>query len=221
MAGIGGEATLRGRALDGARTERVVGTTADFGDVLGNLKMAFMGAAEARYGRFALLADLLYLDLENGISTPRDRLYAGGSASVRTTGAGFVAMVRPVDETAWSLDAGAGVRPWWVDTKLRLNPGLAQGRTIGSSVNWTDPVIALRGRVRLSEQVSLTAYGDVGGFGVGSNLTWQVIGSVDWQPDDWLVLRAGWRYLSFDFGNASSSLNLAISGPIIGASFRF
>lgn len=212
FAGISGDATLRDRTASGS---------ADFGNVLDDLDFAFMTSAEVRYGRFGVLADFLYMDLSQGVSTPRDLAFRGGTGTVTATGLGFAAMFRVIEDPRGSLDVGAGIRPWWVDTRLRLNPGLVPGRTFSTSANWTDPIIALRGHIRLSEQFSLTAYGDIGGFGVGSDFTWQAMGTLNWQPHNWLVLSAGWRHLAFDFENGETSLDMAISGPILGASFRF
>ncbi len=212
FAGIDGDATVRGHSDSGA---------ASFGDIFDDMKFALMTTAEVRNGRIGVLVDLLYLDLEQGVSTPRDIAFDGGSGTVRMTGLGIAAMYRFIEDARGVLDAGAGIRPWWVDTRLRLNPGRAAGRSFNTSSQWADPVIALRGQLRLSGPLSVSAYGDIGGFGVGSDLTWQVTATVDWQPNEWLMLRAGWRHLAFDFKNGPASLDLAVSGPIIGASFRF
>lgn len=212
FAGISGDATLSGQ------TGRA---TADFDDIFDDLKFAFMASAEIRHGRFGMLADLLYLDLEKGTSTPDDIAFSGGATTMTMTGAGLALLYRVVEDRRGSVDLGAGIRPWWVDTRLRLNPGLAPGQTLDQSSSWVDPIIALRGHIRLSDRIGLSAYGDVGGFGVGSDLTWQAIGTVNWRPYDWLTLSAGWRYLTFDFGSGDASLDLAIGGPIVGASFHF
>lgn len=217
MAGVSGTATVNTRVA-GQQTQSFA---ADFNDIFNNLHFAVMGSAEVRYGRFGVLADLIYLDLSEGVSTPRG-IFNGGSASMRQTGLGLAALYRVIDEPAGWLDFGAGIRPWWVDTSLNLNPGVAGiGRYASNNFSWTDPIIAVRGHIRLGSQFGLTAYGDIGGFGAGSRFTYQVLGTVDWTPYPWLAVRAGWRQLAFDFENGRGTLDLTMSGPILATTFRF
>lgn len=195
--------------------------SADFGELLSDMSgFAFMGSAEARYGRLIVLGDFLALTITNDVST-RDILFQGGKARVQTTGTGLAALYRVVEDPRGVLDLGVGMRPWWVDTRLTLNSGLATGGTAKASESWIDPVIAIRGSIRLSPSWAISGYADIGGFGVGSELTWQAVATLDWRANEWLTLRAGWRHLSFDFQNHSLSLNADITGPIIGAAFRF
>jgi len=210
-------------AMSGDMTigQRSAGSTASFGDLLGDLRFGVMGAAEVRFGRFGVVADLMYLDLQSGVNLPADRAFSGGQATLRSTTLTLEAMYRVVDEQQGWLDIGAGIRPWWVDPGLRLNAGALPGRTLGTSVNWTDPIIAMRGHVRLGQQFGLTVYGDIGGFGAGSQLTWQVMGTIDWNATQNLTARAGWRYMAVDFQNGRASFDLTINGPILGLTYRF
>jgi hypothetical protein len=192
-----------------------------FGDLLSSLNgVPVMGMAEVRYGRFGLVGDLLSIPLEQDVTT-RGVLFSGGQARVTTTGAGLVGMVRVIDLPSGSLDLGGGIRPWWVSTRVSLDAGLVQARSSRRSAEWVDPVIAVRGHLRLAERFGLSVYTDVGGFGAGSELTWQVLGTLDWRATDWLSLHAGWRHLALDFDDRSLSLDVSLSGPILGATIRF
>lgn len=183
LPGISGTATIGPRRLNAP--------AAVFSDVLAQLNFAMMGSAEIRHGRFGLLADLLYLDISKDVDTPADRLHVGGSGSIRALGLGFAALYRVVDTPQGMVDLGAGLRPWWIDTGLKLNPGTQPAQSASASVGWIDPIIAIHGSVKLSQQFSLSGYGDIGGFGVGSELTYQLLATVDWRPKDWLALHAG------------------------------
>jgi hypothetical protein len=59
------------------------------------------------------------------------------------------------------------------------------------------------------------------GFGAGSELTWRVLGTHDRRATDWLSLRAGWRHLAFDFDDRRLSLDVSLSGPVLGMTIRF
>jgi hypothetical protein len=124
---------------------------ADFGDVLSNLSIGAMGTFEARRGRFGVLVDALYLELEQDVTTPRGIAFGGGET--RLTAAEFAALglYRAIEQPGGSLDLGAGLRAWQLDAKVTLNSGLAERRTATASPSWADPILALRGHLRLSD----------------------------------------------------------------------
>jgi hypothetical protein len=196
--------------------------SADFGDILSNLSgYAFMGTAEIRYGRFALLGDLLTLSVESDVDTPRDRLFSGGTGRVTTTTGTILGMVRVLDDGANLLDLGAGVRPWSLTTRLSLHQGLLPARTVKESSSWTDPVIAARYSLRFTESWGFTISGDIGGFGAGSEFTWQLLGTINYRANDWLELRAGYRHMNVQRERRGTDIDISLSGPIIAATFRF
>ena len=64
---------------------------------------------------------------------------------------------------------------------------------------WADPILGARLGVKLGGPWSVTVAGDVGGFGVGSRLTWQGLGSVNYAWSESLTLKAGYRALHVDY----------------------
>jgi hypothetical protein len=50
-------------------------------------------------------------------------------------------------------------------------------------------------------------------------LTWQAIGTVGWQANDWLAFQLGYRHLEIDFKDGELMENMTMTGPIFGASF--
>jgi opacity protein-like surface antigen len=181
-----------------------------------------MIAGEARYGRFSLLGDFFYATLAQDLNT-RDFLWQGGHTRVTSTIGTLLGMFRILEEPRQSVDIGAGTRIWGFTTKISLNPGLEPGVIRKASVNWADPLVAARYHAMLSPRFGVTVYADAGGFDTGSRLTWQAIGSLDYDLTNWATLRAGWRYLNVDKRNASGSigLDLGFNGPFSAATFRF
>jgi hypothetical protein len=180
-----------------------------------------MVAGELRYGRFVLLADVFHAGVTQDIRTPRDLLYEGGRLRAITTFGTLLGMVRAVETPGQSLDLGAGFRTWNFDNKVSLNPGLLPGVIQRSSLSWTDPILAARYRLRLTPSLTLSAYGDVGGFDVGSRLTWQALGAVDYALTPSTTLSAGWRYLSVEKTRGAVGVDLGFNGPLLSATFRF
>jgi len=71
-----------------------------------------------------------------------------------------------------------GVRYSKVDVSAAINANLfgLTGSVHGSGDKiWRDPYIGARVLHRIDERWTLIAYGDVGGFGVGWDLTWQAL----------------------------------------------
>jgi hypothetical protein len=185
------------------------------------MKFSFMGLAEARRGNFSLLTDFMYLNLEQGVPVPGLGAYGGGSARTQSVEVSAIGLYTVAEASAGRIEVGGGIRGWWFDTELKLDPGALPGRTQSASTSWADPVIAARGVLRLNDRMSLTAYGDVGGFGVGSDFTWQTFATLDYKVAENATISAGFRYIHIDYQKGRTDISLEMAGPIIGASIRF
>jgi hypothetical protein len=77
----------------------------------------------------------------------------------------------------------------------------------------------------LSERVTLVVRGDAGGFGVGSELTWNLIGNVQYHLSRTVSLGMGYRAFSIDYekgsGNDRFRYDVLMHGPALGAAFHF
>jgi hypothetical protein len=120
-------------------------------------------------------------------------------------------------------DAGLGFRAWGFSMNLNLNAGLLPATTVARSDGWTDPLLGGRYHRELGNGFGLTGYGDVGGFGVGAHVDWQVIGTVDYAPNPWLNLQLGYRSLNFNYQASGRNLGFDVHmrGPILAGTFRF
>jgi hypothetical protein len=80
-------------------------------------------------------------------------------------------------------------------------------QTLESSLNqrvarvddWWDPYLGLRARYNLNDKFYIIARGDIGGFGVGSDLMWQAEGALGVQLTQQVYAEIGYRALSFDY----------------------
>ena len=52
-------------------------------------------------------------------------------------------------------------------------------------------------------------------------MTWQLLGTVDYQYNDWLAFHAGYRHLHINYDGNVLHTSTALSGPIFGATMRF
>jgi hypothetical protein len=95
-------------------------------------------------------------------------------------------------------------------------------------LNWVDPLVGARVRQELASGDEFRLQGDIGGFGVGSKISWQAVGgyvhNFQLYGLDWSSM-IGYRALEVDYskggGTGESGLNLIIHGPIAGIGLRF
>lgn len=212
-------------AIDG--TISAGGRSADvdiaFKDVLKHLDMTFMAAAELRYKRWGFMGDLVYARLSDDIAPPAGIVFSSTHEVVKETIGTFLLSYRVVDAKPAYLDlfAGARVYSFYSEIVLRPNLPVATSFAADGTTTWADPIIGLRGRYYVSRAVFLNGYGDVGGFGAGSELSWQVLGAVGVQAARWCDVQLGYRALGFEYGSGNRKQEITTHGPIIGATFRF
>jgi hypothetical protein len=141
-----------------------------FGDVLEDLNFAAFVNVWARKDRFVFSADVMYVDLsENEVINFVPGL--GVTIDVQGLSATLQAGYRVYEEPQVTFDVLGGVRGWFISTAVDVSFG-GLSRSVKEDFGWVDPVIASRGLFKLTDKVSLMAYGDVGGFGAGSQFTW-------------------------------------------------
>ena len=179
-----------------------------------------MVVGEVRYGRFAAFSDFIFLGLEADDAATKGPVAATADLQLDAIVWTFGGAYRVVDSDRGSLDLLAGGRLWNVDAKGTLVGPLAVRQRSGSQT-WVDPIIGINGRIELGSGFALQAEGDVGGFGIASDIDWQVLGTLQYGVAEWLTLEAGYRYLAVDFDDNGFLFDVALHGPIIGASFRF
>jgi hypothetical protein len=191
--------------------------------LLGHLDGApFMGSFEVRQGPLGFLGDVLHVPVSTNITT-RNVLFQGGNAALKTNMGTGVVLYRLLDQPTQSADLGLGFRAWSFSADLSLNPGLLPGQRVNRSSGWGDPLIGGRYHYDFGNGFGLTAYGDVGGFGVGAHIDWQAIGTIDYALNSWINLHLGYRSLNFNYDASNSNLgfNVHMKGPILAGTFRF
>lgn len=196
--------------------------SASFGDIFQTLKFSMMGLAEARRGNLSIVMDTLYLNLQQGVPVPGSHgAFSGGSVRTQSAEISAIGLYTLTEAQGGRLELGGGLRGWWFNTALTYSPGLLPGRSTDSTTSWVDPILAARGVLRLTDSLSFSAYGDVGGFGVGSQFTWQAMGTLDWRVNERLSASIGYRHIHIDYSKGRAEIGVDLSGPIIGASYRF
>jgi hypothetical protein len=193
---------------------------ASFREIFKNLDPSLMFGGEIRNGRFGLLADIVYVHLTADGPTPGP-LFSGVEADVKNFIGTFEGAYRVVDTESVDLDVLGGIRVWSVTSELSFSPGILAARTAENTESWVDPMVGVRARVDVGSGFFLNAWGNVGGFGVVSDIDWDIFGGVGYEWNDWLSSFVGYRHLEIDYDDAGFLYDVVETGPVIGAILRF
>lgn len=220
-AGLNGDIGLFGR--------EPVHVDMSFGDIFRNLKFGGMVVAELSNGTWGIFGDLIYVKIRDDESITRTIRGFPMTLDAKVETSSFTGTLmgeyRAYSSDTFSLDAMAGVRIWSVDNRIDASltaggpPLAAFSGSDGSA--WIDPMVGGKLRFDTGTPVYLTAWGMIGGFGAGSDISWDVLGGVGYQWNDWLSTVAGYRALGVDYQNDGFVYDVVQQGPFLGAVMRF
>lgn len=188
---------------------------ASLSEILEDLDAAFFATAFARRGNFVLFGDFTYTASSRDGEVPPG---VPASGEVTLTSLTLAAGQRFDAGGGTSVDVMGGFRGWSLDG--RVSVPLA-GVSLAPEQTFVDPIVAVRVNTPIATDWSLLSYADVGGFGVGSELTWQVAVTANYQATDNLFLSFGYRHLYLDYSDDGTVFEGAMSGPLVGATWRF
>lgn len=191
-----------------------------FTDILGDLKFAFMGALDIRHDRLVILNDVIFLSVGSEAKGSLGPGIVEADTDTKTWISTHLVGYRVVDEGPMFVDILAGARISGMDVEVDLT-GPLQSAERDSSETKIGPVIASRAHFPLGGRWAMGLYGDLGGFGVTADLSWQLMGTVQYSLSDHWRLAAGWRHVAAHQDKDDFDVKLKMSGPIIGFSYRF
>jgi hypothetical protein len=208
--------------IDGFDTYNL-GFKASPSDLLSHADFGLMDLVGVRYKRIVNTSDFLWITLSNTNTRVLDRLPSAPqlSAEVKSRPIIFTEKIgfRLINKERLQIDGLTGFRFWHLGSTLSLNPSPFD-RNPYASRNWTDPLIGSRIQVPLSSKLLASIAGDVGGWGAGSQLDYQIVGALGYQLKPKLALQAGWRYLYIDYsGQNQFKSQLIMSGLILGVTY--
>lgn len=186
-----------------------------FSEILENLDAAFFVTGYARRDRFVLLGDLSYSKTSRDGTIPPGLPASGGLEQTSLT---LAAGYRVVDEPGTAVDILAGGRYWNIEGSVDVP---LAGVSVSPGLSFVDPIIAARANFDLAPGWSVIAYADVGGFGVGSDMTSQFAAVLNYQVNERFYVSGGYRTLSIDYEEGGTRIDATMSGPILGATWRF
>lgn len=195
-------------------------------DIFSNLKMGFMLNAEATNGQWTISTDILYMslaqDVEPGV------LNKDGEITAKQLGWEVYGLY---SVTPW-LDLGLGGLVNSVNAGFDINreeiigedPQIINYKRSGTET-WFDPMIVARIKSQAGEKFIYRFKGEIGGFGIGSELAWQIQAYLGYRFSKLFEMTGGYRYISLDYetgdGQDRFKYDVDTSGPVIRFGFNF
>lgn len=178
---------------------------------LDNLDGVASATFTARKNQWRFLFDFLYVAYEDTLqegtqfqATPRlEGLiieYAGSYAP------------KSID----NLEIIAGIRQQNIDVSLEILNQKPDG-----NVNWFDPFVGVIYALPLKGNFSMALRGDVGGFGIESDIAVNAEAMFRYQFGNTLSAKLGYRYLKVKFDDSNFVYDIGLDGFLLGLGIRF
>ena len=200
-ASMGGNTTVRGREVE---------VDVPASEIFSNLQFGAMGLVLAKRGRWGFGADAIWMALG---TTVRDTNVDFNQGAFAFYG---------LRELGPAADLTFGLRVNTLQGELRFK---TIGLDVSQDKNWVDPIVGLRLHTPGNRRVSFGVYGEIGGFGAGSDFEWQLFPRVGFRLTETASLEFGWRWLDMDYstgeGTEQFGYDVLTQGPVAGFAFRF
>lgn len=201
----------------------IVPVDANPGDIFSKLKMAAMLYFEARTDKWAISSDLVYMSLNQEV-TPGTVLHSG-TAGVKQLVWEVAGLYRILP--FWEVGVGGRINNLQTEIDVRRNvfPAGTEEYYESRGASWFDPVLITRLSTDINDKWLFQFRGDLGGFGLGSDLTWQMQAYAGYRFTKVFQLTAGYRVLSTNYIKGEDaeqfSFNMKEFGPVIRLGFNF
>jgi len=199
----------------------------DLNDAVELLNMTFSGRVEAHRKDFGFFVEGYYVTMGLNQSPAKfdfDQYFVDFGVSY------MLPPLRFSDDGSVALFTEMELGGRYVHFKNTLNfnasaPPPFASTTREASANYMEPFIGARLTLPFAKKWTFVTSGDVGGFGVGSELTWTVVGGFAFHPSRRWEIALGYRAYSLDYDEGSGTGDFKFEafqhGPYLGLGFRF
>jgi hypothetical protein len=196
---------------------------ADPGEIFSHFKIGAILYFEMAKDKWAFTSDMIYLNLDEDAKA--GTLINSGNVNVKQ----FSWELGAVNTLLPWLEAGVGGRVNSLKTSLDLVTKNIGGGTTAHSKSmtqtWFDPIIIARVKSATDKKFSYQLRCDIGGFGIGSDLAWQVQVYAGYRFSKLFQANAGYKIISVDYTKGSGEdrflFDVDTFGPVVRLGFNF
>ncbi|TPW33362.1 hypothetical protein FJU08_02025 [Martelella alba] len=200
-----------------------------FSDILSNLNIAGFVNFWATNGRYGVYADVMYTNISEEDATGPVNIPNVGRVDNLNVKVGnklfngaLFGSYRLANDPDFKFDALAGIRAYRVWTDLSVNaPSYNAYYSTSSTFGWVDPAVGFLAQYSFTDKMKVVGQADVGGFDVGSKISWQALAAFQYEMRKNMALSIGYKYQSVDYDSGGHVFDTQMQGPVMGVSFRF
>jgi hypothetical protein len=93
--------------------------------------------------------------------------------------------------------------------------------TISDSKGWVDPIIGLRCKILLTDDLYFVARADYGGFGVSSEANYNLYGAIGKKVKENITIETGIRHMGVDYADGGFLYDASFTGPFSAVMIHF
>jgi hypothetical protein len=191
-----------------------------FFDILENLDGAVMGSLYATNGEWMVLTDLIWAKISDEVDVGP----FGGTVAFeqrQAIASAIVGYAIPLDVPGLQLSPTVGVRYNRIKVEVDFDPALLPGFETEGTKNWVDPIVGLAMHYDINDRWFVNALADVGGFGVGSDLTAQGFLTVGYKWTETISTAIGYRAIYTDYDKDGFVYDTTQHGVFSSIGFHF
>ena len=189
-----------------------------FSEIHDHLEMAGMMAIRNETDAFALSLNAVFMGLNADTADAFGNLYD-------------LELTQDLVELSWSWrlneqnELFVGGRYQSLAAEISTVLWTGEASTSFNVESWIDPIVGGRAAWPITDTLDFIVRADVGGFGVGSDLTWSALAVLDWGVMRSLGIVLGYRALDTDYSSGSGAnrfeYDAVVAGPMLGVRFNF
>jgi len=193
-------------------------------EALSDAEASLMLLFEARKGRHGLFADLMYSDSRSDEDLLPPPIGLTLRSVTKTTILSLAYQYGIFAEDRRAVDLILGARYWHIDSELSFGGGggLLAGRTVTHDESWLDPALGIKGRAPLGDsRFYIEGGAGIGGFGIGSDLFYELNGGIGYQWTESIGTTVGYRMFDVDYEDGGFVYDVRQQGWQLGLTWAF
>ena len=192
----------------------------NFGDILKNLDSGFMGEFEARTDNYGFITDIIYMDVSDSTSLNSIPVTNKFSIDIKQTMISLSFFYNAIKLNRMDVDVFAGARYNHVDQSVAVVMNNHE-HTVRHREYWIDPITGVRFSYELTDFLYAESSVDIGGFDIGSKITSQFQGSLNYLVNDRIQYGVGYRIIKTDYEQDDFKYDVVFDGVFLNASYTF
>ena len=193
-------------------------------EALSDSEAGVMLAFEVKKGHHGLFADVLYTDTRSDEDLLPPPIGLTLRSITKTTILSLAYQREVFRRDGAVVDVMVGARYWNIDSDLRFGggAGLLDGKRVTHDESWIDPALGIKGRAPLGNTRFYVEGGaGLGGFGVGSDLFYDLNAAIGYQWTPAIGTAIGYRMFDVDYEDSGFVYDARQQGWQLGLTWAF